>query len=110
MGVRIAIDDFGTGYSSLGYLRQRPIDVLKIDKTFIDDMVDDPHQHALVAGIIGLAQSLNLTVVAEGIESQSHRDLLAGLGCPLGQGYLFSSPVGPTEALSLMTDPQPLAV
>jgi diguanylate cyclase (GGDEF)-like protein/PAS domain S-box-containing protein len=110
MGVRIAIDDFGTGYSSLGYLRQRPIDVLKIDKTFIDDMVDDTHQRALVAGIIGLAQTLNLTVVAEGIESQSHRDLLASLGCPLGQGYLFSSPVGPTEALSLMTDPQPLAV
>jgi diguanylate cyclase (GGDEF)-like protein/PAS domain S-box-containing protein len=109
MGIRIAIDDFGTGYSSLGYLRQRPIDVLKIDKTFIDDMVDSPQQLALVSGIVGLAQSLNLTVVAEGIETVQHRDLLARLGCPLGQGYLFSRPVSATEALSWMQDPAVIA-
>jgi EAL domain-containing protein (putative c-di-GMP-specific phosphodiesterase class I) len=100
MGIRIAIDDFGTGYSSLGYLRQRPIDVLKIDKSFIDDMVDSPQQLALVAGIVNLARTLNLTVVAEGIESARHRDMLAELGCPLGQGYLFSRPVSATEALT----------
>jgi diguanylate cyclase (GGDEF)-like protein/PAS domain S-box-containing protein len=104
-GVRIAIDDFGTGYSSLGYLRQRPIDVLKIDKTFIDEIVDDPQQVTLVSGIVGLAQSLNLTVVAEGIESARHRDVLIGLGCPLGQGYLYSSPVAAAEALALMAQP-----
>jgi diguanylate cyclase (GGDEF)-like protein/PAS domain S-box-containing protein len=109
LGVRIAIDDFGTGYSSLGYLRQRPIDVLKIDKTFIDDMVTDAQQHALVSGIISLAQTLNLTVIAEGIETDRHRDTLARLGCPLGQGYLFSSPVGPTEALTWLTTAHPLA-
>jgi diguanylate cyclase (GGDEF)-like protein len=102
LGVRIAIDDFGTGYSSLGYLRQRPIDVLKIDKTFIDDMVDNAQQHALVSGIISLAHTLNLTVVAEGIETARHREMLARLGCPLGQGYLYSSPMGSTEALSWM--------
>ena len=109
MGVRIAIDDFGTGYSSLGYLRQRPIDVVKIDKTFIDDIVDDPQQHTLVAGIVSLAHSLNLTVVAEGIESDRHREVLEGLGCPLGQGYLYSCPVDATEALTWMSQPEPLA-
>jgi EAL domain-containing protein (putative c-di-GMP-specific phosphodiesterase class I) len=109
MGVRIAIDDFGTGYSSLGYLRQRPIDVLKIDKTFIDGIVDDPQQMTLVSGIISLAHSLNLTVVAEGIENPRHREALIGLGCPLGQGYLYSSPVGAAEALALMAQPEPVA-
>ena len=109
MGVRIAIDDFGTGYSSLGYLRQRPIDVVKIDKTFIDEIVDDPQQMTLVSGIISLAHSLNLTVVAEGIESERHRDVLADLGCPLGQGYLYSAPVGPTEALAMLTELEQVA-
>ncbi|WIM95241.1 EAL domain-containing protein [Actinoplanes oblitus] len=103
MGVRIAIDDFGTGYSSLGYLRQRPIDVVKIDKTFIDDMVTSPQPLALVSGIVSLARNLDLTVVAEGIEDEAHRDLLVQLGCPLGQGFLFSSPLGPTEVLAWMT-------
>ncbi len=106
-GVRIAIDDFGTGYSSLGYLRHRPIDVVKIDKTFIDDLVESPHQRALVTGIVSLAQSLDLTVIAEGIETPRHRDLLVGLGCVLGQGYHFSCPVDATEALSQMTAVQP---
>jgi diguanylate cyclase (GGDEF)-like protein/PAS domain S-box-containing protein len=103
LGVRIAIDDFGTGYSSLSYLRQRPIDVIKIDKSFIDDMLGGQQQLALVTGIISLAQSLNLTVVAEGIEDTTHRDLLARLRCPLGQGYLFSPPISSTEALTWMT-------
>ena len=103
-GVRVAIDDFGTGYSSLGYLRRRPIDVVKIDKTFIDDMVQSEQQLALVTGIISLAQSLGLTVIAEGIESAVHRDLLARLGCPYGQGYLWSAPVDGTEALAQMAN------
>jgi diguanylate cyclase (GGDEF)-like protein/PAS domain S-box-containing protein len=102
LGVRVAIDDFGTGYSSLGYLRQRPIDVVKIDKSFIDDMVESTQQRALVAGIVGLAK----TVVAEGIETTDHRDQLVALGCPLGQGYLFSRPVSATEALTWLNDPR----
>ncbi|OJF13504.1 EAL domain-containing protein [Couchioplanes caeruleus] len=109
MGVRIAIDDFGTGYSSLGYLRQRPIDVLKIDKMFIDDMVGDDQQFALVRGIVSLAQTLNLTVVAEGIEEATHREILAQLGCPLGQGYYYSAPLDATEALTWLRNPQPIA-
>jgi diguanylate cyclase (GGDEF)-like protein len=105
-GVRVAIDDFGTGYSSLGYLHRRPVDVVKIDKMFVDDMVDSPQQLALVTGIVGLAQTLGLTVIAEGIESPIHRDLLARLGCPFGQGYLWSSPVDGTEALAQLTHAQ----
>ena len=73
-------------------------------------MVDDPQQLALVAGIISLAHSLKLTVIAEGIETTRHRDLLAELGCPFGQGYLYSSPVGATDALTWMTDSDALAV
>ena len=105
LGVRIAIDDFGTGYSSLAYLRQRPIDMLKIDGTFIDDMVGSQQQLALVNGIVGLAQNLNLTVVAEGIEDGQHRDLLVQMGCPLGQGYYYSAPIDATEVLSWMAVP-----
>ena len=106
-GIRVAIDDFG--YSSPGYLAQRQVDVVKIDKTFVDGMVDGDQQLALVEGIVNLARSQGLTVIAEGIESPVHRDLLARLGCPLGQGYLFSSPVDGTEAISQMTNRQPLA-
>jgi EAL domain-containing protein (putative c-di-GMP-specific phosphodiesterase class I) len=102
LGVRIAIDDFGTGYSSPGHLRGRPIDVLKIDKKFIADIVENAQQHTLVSGIVSLADTLDLTVIAEGIETQRHREMLARLGCPLGQGYLYSSPMGSTEALTWM--------
>ncbi|MCY1140152.1 EAL domain-containing protein [Actinoplanes sp. Pm04-4] len=107
-GVRVAIDDFAASSSALGTVRRRPVDVVKIDKAFVDGVVDDPHQLALVAGLINLAQALGLTVIAEGIEDPAHRDLLARLGCPLGQGYLYSSPVDGTEALSQITDRLPL--
>ncbi|WP_306801468.1 bifunctional diguanylate cyclase/phosphodiesterase [Streptomyces sp. T12] len=93
LGVRIAVDDFGTGYSSLRYLRDFPIDVLKIDKTFIDDVPQDPRQVALVEGIIRLADTLGLQVIAEGIEKQQQWELLADIGCRYGQGYLFARPM-----------------
>jgi EAL domain-containing protein (putative c-di-GMP-specific phosphodiesterase class I) len=89
-GIRIAIDDFGTGYSSLSYLRQVPVDVLKIDKSFIDPMAGSPQQRSLVETIVRLAGTLGLDVVAEGIQRPEERDMLAALGCPYGQGYLFS--------------------
>jgi EAL domain-containing protein (putative c-di-GMP-specific phosphodiesterase class I) len=97
MGVRIAIDDFGTGYSSLSYLSQMPVGVLKIDKSFIDDILDNAQQMALVETIVGLARTLDLLVVAEGIERDGHRDALAEMGCRYGQGYLFSKPVTSEE-------------
>ncbi|AGZ43170.1 putative bifunctional diguanylate cyclase/phosphodiesterase [Actinoplanes friuliensis] len=102
LGVRIAIDDFGTGYSSLSYLRQLPVDVLKIDKSFIDDILDSKQQRALVDAIVTLARNLDLTVVAEGIEDAAQRAMLERMGCPYGQGYLFSKPVWPAEIPPLL--------
>ncbi|MEV5101865.1 putative bifunctional diguanylate cyclase/phosphodiesterase [Streptomyces massasporeus] len=92
-GVRIAVDDFGTGYSSLRYLRDFPIDVLKIDKSFVDGLPEDPQQVALVEGIVHLADTLGLQVIAEGIEEQPQRELLALVGCRYGQGFLFARPL-----------------
>ncbi|MEU4464770.1 EAL domain-containing protein [Streptomyces sp. NPDC024017] len=92
-GVRIAVDDFGTGYSSVRYLRDFPIDVLKIDKSFIDDIPADPRQIALVEGIVHLADALELQVIAEGIEQPAQRELLERIGCRYGQGYLFARPM-----------------
>ena len=105
LGVRIAIDDFGTGYSSLSYLRQMPVDVLKIDKSFIDDILHSDEQLALVEAILSLARTLRLAVVAEGIENQAHRLKLLQLGCPYGQGYLFSKPVSAAEAARWTASP-----
>ncbi|WRZ96272.1 aminotransferase class I/II-fold pyridoxal phosphate-dependent enzyme [Streptomyces sp. NBC_01007] len=93
LGVHIAVDDFGSGYSSLRYLRDFPVDVLKIDKTFIDDIALDTRQVALVEGIVNLADTLGIQVIAEGIEDQAQRDLLAGMGCRFGQGFLFARPM-----------------
>ena len=98
LGVRIAIDDFGTGYSSLSYLRQMPVDVLKIDKSFIDDILRSDEQLALVEAIVSLARTLELAVVAEGIEDAAHRQQLVEMGCPYGQGYLFSKPISAADA------------
>ncbi|MEV0238649.1 bifunctional diguanylate cyclase/phosphodiesterase [Streptomyces sp. NPDC050674] len=92
-GVRIAVDDFGTGFSSLRYLRDFPIDVLKIDKSFIDGIPHDPQQVALVEGIVHLADTLGLQVIAEGIEEPQQRQLLADIGCRYGQGFLFARPM-----------------
>jgi diguanylate cyclase (GGDEF)-like protein len=93
LGVRLAIDDFGTGYSSLGYLRDFPIDVLKIDKRFVDGVAAGGSDAALARTIIALAESLGLRTVAEGVEQDPQQAALHGLGCELGQGYLFARPM-----------------
>ncbi|AVV45729.1 EAL domain-containing protein [Streptomyces sp. ID05-04B] len=93
LGVRIAVDDFGSGFSSLRYLKEFPVDVLKIDKTFIDDITRDGRQVALVEGIIRLADTLGLEVIAEGIEEPAQREVLADIGCRFGQGYLYARPM-----------------
>jgi len=93
MGVTIAIDDFGTGYSSLSYLSKLPVDTLKIDRAFVNDMTTGPEGLALVTTIINLAHSLKLKVVAEGVETEEQSRLLRLLGCDEMQGYLFSKPV-----------------
>ncbi|MDP8937965.1 MAG: EAL domain-containing protein [Actinomycetota bacterium] len=98
LGVRIAIDDFGTGYSSLGYLRRLPVDVLKIDKTFIDGVAQGPHESALARAVIKLASTLKLEAVAEGVSTAEQVQALRRLRCPYGQGFHFARPQ-PAEAV-----------
>jgi EAL domain-containing protein (putative c-di-GMP-specific phosphodiesterase class I) len=102
LGVRLALDDFGTGYSSLSYLRRFPIDTLKIDKSFIDGVTTSPEDHAVVAAITQLGQTLRMEVIAEGLECSDQVDALRFLDCPLGQGYHFSRPLTPGDAVKLM--------
>jgi diguanylate cyclase (GGDEF)-like protein/PAS domain S-box-containing protein len=101
IGVRLAIDDFGTGYSSLSYLRELPIDVLKMDKSFVDGIAVSEQQLALAEGIVQIARTLRLEVVAEGIESEVQRDLLVSMGCQFGQGYLLAMPMPASQAQTL---------
>ncbi|MEU7903968.1 EAL domain-containing protein [Actinoplanes sp. NPDC049118] len=93
LGVRLAIDDFGTGYSSLAYLRRFPVDIIKIDKSFVDDVGDVPAAAALTLGIIQLGQALNLSTIAEGIEDAEQLSELTDGNCELGQGYYFAEPL-----------------
>jgi EAL domain-containing protein (putative c-di-GMP-specific phosphodiesterase class I) len=100
LGVLLAVDDFGTGYSSLDYLRRLPIDILKIDKAFVDDLADG--DCTLAQAMIDLGASFKLDVVAEGIEHESQRAQLLGLGCRFGQGYHFSRPIPSHELMALL--------
>jgi len=102
MGVSIALDDFGTGYSSLSYLRLFPLDVLKIDQSFVRDMLDDAQAFNIVTTIIELAHSLRLQIVAEGIETSEQKVRLQELGCQVGQGYLLSKPLSFEKADKLI--------
>ncbi len=102
MGVRVSIDDFGTGYSSLIYLRRFPIDTLKIDRAFTQDMMTSADAQAIIAAIIAMAQALKLTVIAEGIETDEQISLLQKQGCVHGQGFAFSKPVSAEEMTELL--------
>ena len=101
IGVKLAIDDFGTGYSSLSYLRDLPIDVVKMDKSFVEGIADSDQRLALAEGIIQIAKTLSLDVIAEGIETEVQRDLLSSMGCHYGQGFLLAMPMPLTEAEEL---------
>ena len=96
-GFRVAVDDFGTGYSSLAYLRDLPITHLKIDRSFVTDIADDPDALAVVASIVDLARAVGLTAVAEGVETHQQATLLRGLGCPTAQGWLWARAMPPEE-------------
>jgi len=109
LGIRVAIDDFGTGYSSLAYLQRFPVDTLKIDKAFVDQIADGGNDAALARTIVALGDMLRLRTVAEGIESaDQHAELLAA-GCRLGQGYFFSRPLDAEAATAFLHAPHGLA-
>ncbi|BCJ78072.1 hypothetical protein CS0771_76160 [Catellatospora sp. IY07-71] len=103
-GIRVAIDDFGTGYSSLSYLRHVPLDVVKIDRLFTSTIASSAQQAALVDGIVRLAHTLGLQVIAEGIERTVERDLLSRIGCRYGQGFLFARPLTGEQAITVITE------
>jgi diguanylate cyclase (GGDEF)-like protein/PAS domain S-box-containing protein len=105
LGIRIAIDDFGTGYSSLAYLSHLPVDVLKVDKSFVDRITVDRQDASLTEAIIAMSRSMRLTTVAEGVEDDGQAAWLAGAQCTYGQGYLWSRPVVLTEAVRMLHEP-----
>jgi EAL domain-containing protein (putative c-di-GMP-specific phosphodiesterase class I) len=93
IGVSVSLDDFGTGYSSLSYLKRFPIDVLKIDKSFVDDVTTNPADAAIALSVVSLAHNLNMRVIAEGVETREQMEFLTHHGCDEMQGYYFSRPV-----------------
>ena len=97
LGPMIALDDFGTGYSSLNYIKQLPFDIIKVDKTFIDDIVDDEYAQAFIKLIVGLSKAIGTKIVVEGIENEQQYELLKELGVHYIQGYLFGKPLPSDE-------------
>lgn len=107
LGVKIALDDFGTGYSSLSHLRHLPVDVIKIDQSFVRDIMDDANDFTIVEGVIGLSHAFQHQVIAEGVESIEHGLMLMTIGCDMAQGYFIAPPMPPEKLIQWMENYQP---
>ncbi len=103
MGFRISIDDFGTGYSSLSYLKRYPINTLKVDRSFVQNVISDKNDDAIVTAIVAMAHSLDIKVIAEGVETMEHFNFLTQKGCDYYQGYCFSKPLPASEVMNLLS-------
>jgi EAL domain-containing protein (putative c-di-GMP-specific phosphodiesterase class I) len=101
LGVSFSLDDFGTGYSSLAYLKRLPMDQLKVDQSFVRDLLTDPDDAVICRTIVSLGHNLGMHVIAEGVETQGQADALVAMGCDAFQGYLFGRPVGAAELMSV---------
>jgi diguanylate cyclase (GGDEF)-like protein/PAS domain S-box-containing protein len=101
-GVQIALDDFGTGYASLRHLKQFPVNIIKIDQSFVRGMMEDPEDEAIIRAVVGLGRSLGISVVAEGVETAAQHDGLRAIGCSFGQGFLYSRAVCPSAVPALL--------
>ena len=104
LGMHLSIDDFGTGYSSLSYLRRFPVDTVKIDKTFIDGLGTDPHDSALVAAILAMADALGLSVIAEGVETRDQLVALKRFNCQRAQGFYLARPMPAAGILEIIDE------
>ena len=102
LSVRLGLDDFGTGYSSLGYLRRFPLDVLKLDRSFVSELGADAAADSIIAAVIDMARALGMEVIAEGVETEAQLSILRRLGCHLAQGYYFARPLPPAELAGFM--------
>jgi EAL domain-containing protein (putative c-di-GMP-specific phosphodiesterase class I) len=105
-GIRLAIDDFGTGFSSLSYLKRFPIDTLKIDQSFVRDITTDVEDAEIVKAILAMSRSLNIEVVAEGVETREQESFLKAHGCDFVQGYLYAKPAPPGDIEALLNSGQ----
>ena len=108
--IRVAMDDFGTGFSSLAYLKKFPINLLKIDQAFIRELDRNPGDQTIVKAILAMARSLEIEVIAEGVERVEQLDLLKSFGCELAQGFLFSKAVPAAEFIRLLAENRRIAV
>jgi EAL domain-containing protein (putative c-di-GMP-specific phosphodiesterase class I) len=109
LGFKVAVDDFGTGYSSMSYLKRLPVNKLKVDRSFVSDLGASTKSDSIVKAIVSLAHGLGMAVVAEGVETQAQRYLLAEFGCDEFQGYVFSRPRNAADIVDLLrAKPQPL--
>ena len=109
MGIRLHLDDFGTGYSSLSYLTRMPIHALKVDRSFVSRMIDDPMSAAIVQTVLALAKALGMQSIAEGVETEAQAEAVTRMKCSAGQGYLWSRPVEAERAFDLLR-PRPSLV